>query len=54
MYGNSIDSAHDVDRYLELAARIEWQEHGSVERPRPYVSETASAYALAGASHPGA
>ncbi|EXG79153.1 hypothetical protein [Cryptosporangium arvum] len=52
MYGNSIDSAYDVDRYLELAARIEWEEQGSVERPRPI--ETASAYALAGADHAGA
>ena len=43
MYGNSIDSAYDVDRYLELAARIEWEEQGSVERPL----ETTSTYALA-------
>ena len=51
MYGSSIDTAHDHDRYLELAARIEWEEQGSVERPRPLetASASASAYALAGA-----
>lgn len=52
MYGITIDSAYDVDRYLELAARIEWEEQGSVERPRAF--ETASAYATAGADRPGA
>ena len=45
MYGYSIDSAYDVDRYLELAARIEWEEQGSLERPLPL--ETAGAFAAA-------
>ena len=35
MYGTATDTANDIDRYLELAARIEWDEQGSVERPRP-------------------
>ena len=52
MYGNSIDSAYDVDRYLELAARIEWEEQGSVERPRPL--DGPSAYVRAGAEPVGA
>lgn len=34
MYGTATDSVNHVDRYLELAARIEWEEQGSVERPR--------------------
>jgi len=45
MYSTSIDIAHDADRYLELAARIEWEEQGSLERPRPL--ETTGTYALA-------
>ncbi|SHN05188.1 hypothetical protein [Cryptosporangium aurantiacum] len=47
MYGTSIDSAYDVDGYLELAARIEWEEQGSVERPRSV--EAPGVYALAAA-----
>ena len=47
MYGNSTDSAYPVDRYLELAARIEWEEQGSLERPGQ--REATSAYALAAA-----
>jgi hypothetical protein len=34
MYGIAIEGSYDADRYLELAARIEWEEQGSVERPR--------------------
>jgi hypothetical protein len=52
MNGYSIDSAYDVDRYLEMAARIEWEEQGSVERPRSV--ETASPYALAATEPVGA
>ena len=35
MYGTAIEGPYVDDRYLELAARIEWEEQGSVERPRP-------------------
>ena len=35
MYGIAVEGSVDNDRYLELAARIEWEEQGSVERPRP-------------------
>jgi hypothetical protein len=34
MYDISIDGSYGADRYLELAARIEWEEQGSMERPR--------------------
>jgi hypothetical protein len=46
MYGITFDGSRDTDRYLELAARIEWEEQGSVERPR---AEPASVFALAAA-----
>ncbi|WP_170323691.1 hypothetical protein [Cryptosporangium phraense] len=49
MYGTATDSVNDIDRYLELAARIEWDEQGSVERPRPV--DAAAAFALS-ASEP--
>lgn len=52
MYGNSIEGTYDIDRYLELAARIEWEEQGSVERP--HTVETASAYTLAAGEPVGA
>jgi len=52
MYGNSIDKAYDGNRYLELAARIEWSEQGSVERPRSV--ETASTHVPATAEPTGA
>lgn len=35
MYGIAIEGPYVDDRYLELAARIEWEEQGSVERPSP-------------------
>jgi hypothetical protein len=43
MYGIAIEGTYDGDHYLELAARIEWEEQGSVERPRPPQTATALA-----------
>ena len=34
MYGIADEGTYECDRYLELAARIEWEEQGSVERRR--------------------
>lgn len=44
MYSTATDTVNDVDRYLEMAARIEWDEQGSVERPRPV--DAAAAFAV--------
>lgn len=34
MYATSLENTYRTDRYQELAARIEWEEQGSLERPR--------------------
>ncbi|MFI5955710.1 hypothetical protein [Cryptosporangium sp. NPDC051539] len=47
MYGSATNTLYDVDRYLELAARIEWDEQGSLERPRPV--DAAAAFAATAA-----